>query len=98
MPSRIKDDNIDFLFNAILQLENLEECYTFFEDICTIPELRAISQRVVVAKMLTDDCVYSDIVKKTGASTATISRVKRSLSYDGNGGYDLVFDRMKKDK
>lgn len=98
MPSKIKDDNIDFLFNAILQLENLEECYTFFEDICTIPELRAISQRVVVAKMLTDDCVYNDIVKKTGASTATISRVKRSLSYDGNGGYDLVFNRMKKDK
>lgn len=98
MSSKIKDENIDFLFNAIMQLESVEECYTFFEDLCTVPELRAISQRAVVAKMLSEDCVYSDIVKKTGASTATISRVKRSLSYDGNGGYDIVFNRMKKDK
>lgn len=97
MSSKIKDDNIDFLFNAMMKLETLDEYYLFFEDLCTIPELRAISQRAVVAKMLSEDCVYSDIVKKTGASTATISRVKRSLSYDGDGGYKLVFERMNKD-
>ena len=95
---KIKDDNIDFLFTAMMQLKTLDEYYLFFEDLCTIPELRAISQRAVVAKMLSEDCVYSDIVKETGASTATISRVKRSLSYDGDGGYQLVFDRMKKEK
>ena len=94
MNSKIKDPNADFLFQAILQLENLEECYQFFEDLCTVSEIKALSQRIVVAKMLSDKRVYSDIVAATGASTATISRVNRSLNY-GNDGYDLVFQRMK---
>ncbi len=93
MTDKLKDANMDFLFDAILQLQSREECYKFFEDLCTVNELKSISQRVVVAKMLTEKRVYSDIVAATGASTATISRVNRSLSY-GEGGYDIVFDRM----
>ena len=95
MNSKIKDANTDFLFEAILQLKNLEECYQFFEDLCTVSEIKALSQRIVVAKMLSDKRVYSDIVAATGASTATISRVNRSLNY-GNDGYELVFGRMEK--
>ena len=95
MPNKIKDDNVDFLFEAILNLQSLEECYDFFEDLCTVQELKAISQRIVVAKMLRDKKVYSDIVSATGASTATISRVNRSLQY-GCNGYEVVFKRMEK--
>lgn len=95
MTDKLKDANMDFLFDSILKLESREECYKFFEDLCTVNELKSISQRVVVAKMLTEKRVYSDIVAATGASTATISRVNRSLSY-GEGGYDIVFDRLKK--
>ena len=94
MNSKIKDANTDFLFEAILQLNNLEECYQFFEDLCTVSELKALSQRIVVAKMLSDKRVYSDIVAATGASTATISRVNRSL-LNGAGGYENVLERMK---
>lgn len=97
MNNNIKDENVDFLFKAILALDNMDECYAFFEDLCTINELKSISQRIVVAKMLTQKRVYSDIVEQTGASTATISRVNRSLSY-GCGGYDKVFDRIDKDE
>ena len=97
MNSKIKDDNTDFLFQAILKLETMEECYRFFEDLCTVAEIKALSQRVVVAKMLSDKRVYSDIVAATGASTATISRVNRSLIY-GCDAYDMVFSRMEKDK
>ncbi len=79
MNSKLKNSDTDFLFKAILSLENEEECYRFFEDLCTSPELKAMSQRLVVAKMLTEKKVYSEIVKETGASTATISRVKRAL-------------------
>lgn len=89
----IIDKNIDFLYDAILTLDNKEECKKFFADLCTVNELKAISQRVVVAKMLKEKRVYSEIVEATGASTATISRVNRSLSY-GEGGYDIVFERM----
>ncbi len=92
MTEKLKDANMDFLFDSILKLETREECYKFFEDLCTVNELKSISQRVVVAKMLTEKRVYSDIVAATGASTATISRVNRSLSY-GEGGYDIVFER-----
>lgn len=92
--SKIKDDNLDKLFEAILTLENIEECYAFFEDLCTVPELKAMSQRYVVATMLNDKRVYSDIVSETGASTATISRVNRSLIY-GCDGYEMVFERLK---
>jgi TrpR-related protein YerC/YecD len=72
----------------------VEECRLFFKDLCTIPELKALSQRFKVAKMLTEDHVYNDIVAETGASTATISRVNRSLSYDGSGGYGIVFQKL----
>ncbi len=93
MESKMKDMNMEFLFQAVLKLESIEECYKFFGDLCTINELRSISQRLTVAKMLDDRKVYSDIVAQTGASTATISRVNRSLNY-GNDGYRIVFDRM----
>lgn len=95
MANKLKDDNVDFLFSAILNLQTLEECYDFFEDLCTVPELKALSQRIVVAKMLRDKKVYSDIVAATGASTATISRVNRSLQY-GCNGYEEIFKRMEK--
>ena len=92
MQSRIKDENTDFLFECILKLESLDECYSFFEDLCTVPEIKAMAQRAAVAKLLYDKTVYNDIVAKTGASTATISRVNRSLAY-GAGGYDIVFNK-----
>ena len=72
MNTKLKDMNVDYLFKAVLSLETMEECYSFFEDLCTVPELKALSQRLEVAKMLSEGCVYSDIVSKTGASTATI--------------------------
>ena len=74
----------------------MEECYNFFEDLCTVQELKALSQRLQVASMLSDGKVYSDIVAKTGASTATISRVNRSLNY-GCDGYKVIFERLKAD-
>ena len=92
---KLRDKNTDFLFEAILTLKTIDECYDFFEDICTVKEIKSIGQRFIVAKMLTEKKVYSDIVNETGASTATISRVNRSLSY-GNDGYQLVFGRMSK--
>lgn len=97
MSRKIQDDNLDFLFKAVLSLENEEECYDFFEDLCTVQELKAISQRIVVAKMLSEKCVYTDIVNATGASTATISRVNRSLQY-GCDGYDKIFKRIRDKK
>ena len=92
--SKIQSDNMDFLFQCILNLQSSEECYDFFEDLCTVNELQAIAQRVVVAKMLSEKRVYSDIVRETGASTATISRVNRSLQF-GCNGYEKLFDRIK---
>jgi len=94
--SKIKSKEVDFLFNAILQLQSEDECYQFFEDLCTVNELKAMSQRLVVAKMLSEGRVYSDIVDATGASTATISRVKRSVEY-GCDSYSMVFDRMSEE-
>lgn len=85
---------MDHLFEAILCLKDKEECYTFFEDVCTINEILSLSQRFEVAHMLREQKTYLDIAEKTGASTATISRVNRSLNY-GNDGYDMVFARMK---
>jgi TrpR-related protein YerC/YecD len=93
MNSKIKDDITDQLFNAILLLKNMDECYNFFEDIGTISEIKALAQRLEVARMLRDKKTYSDISEKTGASTATISRVNRCLNY-GADGYRLVLDRM----
>lgn len=95
MNSKIRTEAVDYLFEAILQLKNKEECYVFFEDICTINELLSLSQRFEVASMLREKKTYLDIAEKTGASTATISRVNRSLNY-GNDGYDMVFERIKK--
>lgn len=97
MNEKLKEFNVDFLFEAILQLKNMEECYKFFEDLCTVQELKALAQRLQVAKMLSENKVYSDIVNETGASTATISRVNRSLHY-GCDGYSVVFDRLNKDE
>lgn len=94
MNSKLKNESTDFLFEAILTLKTKEDCYRFFEDLCTKPELNAMAQRIVVAKLLTDKTVYSEIVKRTGASTATISRVNRSLNEDTEG-YRLAFDRLE---
>ena len=94
MSKKLRADAVDHLFDAILSLQNREECYTFFEDVCTVNELLSLSQRFEVAKMLRDQKTYLDIAEKTGASTATISRVNRSLNY-GNDGYDMVFSRMQ---
>ena len=94
MSKKLRTDAVDHLFDAILSLQNREECYTFFEDVCTVNELLSLSQRFEVAKMLRDQKTYLDIAEKTGASTATISRVNRSLNY-GNDGYDMVFARTK---
>lgn len=96
MNKKIKTPSVDFLFDAILSLKSPEECYVFFEDICTINELLSLSQRFEVAKMLREHKTYLEIAEKTGASTATISRVNRSLNY-GNDGYDMVFERILKD-
>ena len=93
MSKKIRTEAVDYLFQGILSLEDKEECYTFFEDVCTINELLSLSQRFEVAKMLMDKRTYLDISEKTGASTATISRVNRSLNY-GNDGYEMVFSRM----
>lgn len=94
MSDKLKDASVDFLFEAVLQLKTVEECYDFFEDLCTVTEIKALSQRIVVARMLREGRVYSDIVAETGASTATISRVNRSLQY-GCNGYDTIFKRME---
>lgn len=94
MNKKIKTQAVDNLFEAILSLENKEECYIFFEDLCTVNELLSLSQRYEVAFMLNNKNTYLEIAEKTGASTATISRVNRSLNY-GNDGYELVFARTR---
>lgn len=95
MGKKFKNENTDFLVKCIMQLKTEEECYDFFEDLCTLNEFHSMAQRCVVAKMLTEKKIYNDIVAETGASTATISRVNRSLQY-GADGYDKVFNRLKK--
>ena len=94
MREKLEIKNLDDLYRAVLCLETVEECRLFFKDLCTIPELKALSQRFQVAKLLVENHVYSDIVAETGAATATISRVNRSISYDGSGGYNIVFERL----
>lgn len=93
MSKKIRTEAVDHLFEAILNLHDKEECYRFFEDVCTVNELLSLSQRFEVAKMLRKRKTYLEIAEKTGASTATISRVNRSLNY-GNDGYEMVFSRM----
>ncbi|QGU94222.1 TrpR-like protein YerC/YecD [Clostridium bovifaecis] len=92
--SRLESPEMDYLCEAILSLETKEECYRFFEDIFTINELKAVEQRLEVAKMLKQKQTYAEIAGKTGASTATISRVNRCLNY-GSDGYNLVLERIK---
>ena len=94
MNKKIKTEAVDYLFDAILSLKDRDECYSFFEDLCTVNELLSLSQRFEVAAMLRDHKTYLEIAEKTGASTATISRVNRSLNY-GNDGYELVFERVE---
>ena len=94
MNKKIRKEAMDHLFDAILCLKDREECYTFFEDVCTVNELFSIAQRFEVAHMLREQKTYLEIAEKTGASTATISRVNRSLNY-GNDGYDLAIQRIQ---
>lgn len=91
----INKELTDKLFKAILNLENEDECYKFFEDLCTIKEIQDISQRLEVASLLSEGCSYTEVAAETGASTATISRVNRCLSY-GSGGYEFILERVKK--
>ena len=95
MNANVNEENLEYLFKAITTLETVDDCRRFFEDLCTVPELKAMSQRLMVAKLLSDKTVYSKIVAETGASTATISRVNRSLNYTSCDGYALVFERLK---
>ena len=94
MNMKLKDPASDHLFEAILYLESVEECYDFFEDLCSVSEFKAMSQRFEVAYLLAEGKSYQEIVDRTGASTATISRVKRSLNY-GSDGYNRIFERIK---
>lgn len=91
---KLHSKDVDTLFEAILSLKSIEECYTFFEDACTIKEIVEIAQRLKAAKMLRDGVNYAVISKETGMSTATISRVNKCLEY-GNGGYNTVLDRLE---
>ena len=93
MNPKLKYPNVVYLYRSVLSLQNIEECDRFFDDLCTVQELKALSQRLQVAKMLRDHQVYSEIVQATGASTATISRVNRSLNY-GADGYEAIFQRL----
>ena len=92
---KLKDELTDQLCGSVLLLQGVEECYQFFEDICTVGELKALAQRLEVARMLDAGHTYDDIVARTGASTATISRVKRCLHY-GADGYKIVLERLRK--
>lgn len=92
---KLRGDQLDQLFDAILSLKTREECYQFFDDIATMNEIQSLSQRLQVAKMLNDGKTYNTIEQKTNASTATISRVRRCLDY-GSGGYHIVLDRLNK--
>jgi TrpR-related protein YerC/YecD len=91
---KIRDKALNQLFEAILQLESVEECYRFFDDLCTVGEIKSLAQRLEVARMLRKGYTYHQIETETGASTATISRVKRCLHY-GADGYSLVLDRLE---
>ncbi|HHU79239.1 MAG: YerC/YecD family TrpR-related protein [Caldicoprobacterales bacterium] len=93
--SKLQDPQVDMLFDSILCLENREECYRFFEDLCTINEIKSLAQRLEVAVMLREKRTYHEIAEKTGASTATISRVNRSLVY-GSDGYNRILEKLLK--
>lgn len=95
MSKKIKTPEVKELFEAILALKNEEECFLFFEDVCTTNEILSFAQRYQVAKLLGENRTYQEIAEKSGASTATISRVRRSID-DGSGGYEMIFKRLKK--
>ena len=97
MSKKLHTQEMDMLMKGILSLETVEECYSFFEDLCTVSELRSLGQRFEVAGMLKEGMTYHDVVEKTGASTATISRVNRCLNY-GNDGYEMVLKRLEEKK
>jgi TrpR-related protein YerC/YecD len=97
MSDKIRDENTDYLFRAILTLDSVDECYKFFQDLCTVSELKEMSKRFKAARMLRDNYIYTDIAKETGLSTATISRVNRCLKY-GNDGYVTVLERMERER
>ena len=92
---KLRGKELDQLFNAVLSLNNLEECYRFFDDLCTVNEIQSLAQRLEVARMLKEGNTYHTIETETGASTATISRVKRCLNY-GNDAYGMALERVKK--
>ncbi|MBR2765485.1 MAG: TrpR YerC/YecD [Blautia sp.] len=94
MGKSVHTESVDTFFDAVLSLRSREECYTFFEDVCTVNELLSLAQRFEVAMMLMDKKTYIEIAQKTGVSTATISRVNRSLNY-GNNSYELVAERIR---
>ncbi len=95
MNRKLQSENIDVLYEAVGLIETREEFYNFFEDLCTITELQAMAHRFVVAKMLTEGYTYQEISEKTGASTATISRINKCIGY-GADGYNVILSRMKK--
>ncbi len=97
MNEKLRDEITDYLFKAILELQNVEECYSFFEDLCTVSELKEMSKRLLAAKLLRNNHVYTDIAEQTGLSTATISRVNRCLKY-GNDGYMTILERLDRRK
>ena len=97
MGKSVRTEAVNELFEAVLTLKDKEECFAFFEDVCTVNELLSLAQRFEVAKMLKDKKTYMEVAEKTGASTATISRVNRSLNY-GKDGYEMVFSRMKENR
>ena len=95
MNKKIKTKAVDHLFQAVLSLESIEECYAFFEDLCTVSEIREMAKRLTAARMLNKNYIYSEIAEQTGLSTATISRVNRCLKY-GSDGYAAVIPRLEK--
>lgn len=95
MNNKFKDEQVDYLFRCIMTLDTLEECYNFFEDLCTISELQEMAKRMHAAKMLRENYIYSEISEQTGLSTATISRVNRCMKY-GSDGYITAIERMKR--
>ena len=94
MKDTIKDEKLELLFRGILSLKTEEECCNFFEDLCTVPELQEMSRRLYAARLLSENCIYTDIAERTGLSTATISRVNRCLKY-GADGYSTILARLK---
>ena len=97
MQNKIRDEKLEFLLRGILTLDNIDECYHFFEDLCIVSELQEMSRRMQAARMLRANAVYAEIAQQTGLSTATISRVNRCLKY-GNDGYITVLDRLDRMK